>query len=169
MSEFQEPTETSNGMVLYSDLVTYPRNTAVRRKCDENCFKNNEKYNQHSYNYNFYTKRKSLEGKKSLDFMSYLGKRYNFILVIDKIFSFLDGKDLTAMSKVSQSWRRIIKYSSSAKIKQEHYLTYMQLEKENIGQQRSPVRRPKNKRTLTDVTNVISVVEDSPLNKIFKF
>ncbi|XP_016656487.1 uncharacterized protein LOC107882542 [Acyrthosiphon pisum] len=64
-----------------------------------------------------YHKRISLEGLKKVDFMYYLSKRYNFAPVTEKVFSFLHGKDILAMSMVSKTWRNAVKHSPSGKRK----------------------------------------------------
>ncbi|VVC43932.1 F-box domain [Cinara cedri] len=105
-----------------------------------------------------YSKRVGLEGRKYLDFMHYLGERYNFIVVVEKILSFLDGEDLTSMSQVSDTWRDVIKRSLPAKQKQASYRSWARSEKENRKNSEQSLRRaaPVNRmrKVLNDVTNV---------------
>jgi len=102
-----------------------------------------------------YHKRISLEGKKKVDFMHYLSKRYNFAPVTEKIFSFLHGKDILAMSMVSKTWLNAVKYSPTAKRKKKSYITYMRSDKENHGHiERRRLCLP-SRRVFGDISNIM--------------
>ncbi|XP_025202180.1 uncharacterized protein LOC112599478 [Melanaphis sacchari] len=102
-----------------------------------------------------YHKRINLEGQIKVDFMYYLSKRYNFVPVTEKIFSFMYGKDILAMSMVSKAWHNAIKYSPSAKQKKKMYVTYMQSEKENHGHVEQRRFYLKSRRVLSDISNIM--------------
>ncbi|XP_026819926.1 uncharacterized protein LOC113558630 [Rhopalosiphum maidis] len=101
-------------------------------------------------------KRLNLEGQKKVDFMYYLSKRYNFVPVTEKIFSFMNGKDILAMSMVSKAWNSAVKYSPSAKRKKKLFVTYMRSEKENHGHVERRRLCLQNRRVFGDITNIIS-------------
>jgi len=104
---------------------------------------------------NTYHKRINLDGQKKVDFMYYLSKRYNFVPVTEKIFSYLYGKDIIAMSMVSKPWHNAVKYSPSAKKKRQSYVTYLQSEKENCGHvQQRHVCLP-SRRAFADISNIM--------------
>ncbi|CAI6356775.1 unnamed protein product [Macrosiphum euphorbiae] len=110
--------------------------------------------NRYLFN-NIYHKRISLEGLKKVDFMYYSSKRYNFAPVTEKIFSFLHGKDILAMSMVSKTWHNAVKYSPSAKKKKKSYVTFMRSEKENHGHaERRRLCLP-SRRVLGDISNIM--------------
>ncbi|XP_050062897.1 uncharacterized protein LOC114128756 [Aphis gossypii] len=104
---------------------------------------------------NIYHRRINLEGLKKVDYMYYLSKRYNFVPVTEKIFSFIYGKDILAMSMVSKAWNNAVKYSPSAKRKKKLYITYMQAEKENHGHVEQRRFCLQNRRVFGDISNIM--------------
>lgn len=122
--------------------------------CTKYDFKFSNTKNLNLFN-SIYHKRINLEGKKKVDFMYYLSKLYNFAPVTEKIFSFLHGKDILAMSMVSKTWHNAIKYSPSAKRKKKLYVAYMQSEKENHGHvERRRLCLP-SRRVFGDISNIM--------------
>ncbi|XP_022178016.1 uncharacterized protein LOC111039046 [Myzus persicae] len=102
-----------------------------------------------------YHKRISLERQKKVDFMYYLSRRYNFVPVTEKIFTFLHGKDILAMSMVSKTWHNAVKNSPSAIRKKKSYVTYLRSEKENHGHaERRRLCLP-SRRVFGDITNIM--------------
>jgi len=104
----------------------------------------------------FYNKRIFLEGLNKVDFMYYLTKRHNFVPVTEKIFSFLHGKDIESMSKVSRIWRSAVKHSPLARKKQKLYLISV---KENHGHVHSQLTCSSfsNRIALADISNVFCI------------
>lgn len=136
-------------MISCFQMQMHQRNLCT--KCDLK-FSNSKNLNSYK---SIYHKRISLENQKKVDFMYYLSKRYNFVPVTEKIFSFLHGKDILAMSMVSKTWHNAIKYSPSAKRKAKSYVSYMRSEKENHGHvERRRLYLP-SRRVFGDITNIM--------------
>lgn len=164
VDKFKKITNTNNSSVIFTPSPTKSKKTSKKyynysdlriRIYHISAYTKNEAYHvSNSKNSNsFRSKLLDLEGLKKVDFMYYLAQRYKFVPVTEKIFSFLCGKDIIAMSNVSKVWHNAVEYSPSAKKKRRYYLKYMESEKENKECVRKIRSAFSNRRILADISN----------------
>lgn len=99
-----------------------------------NCFKisSPQKREQQQKQPPPYPKRESLEGKQYVDFISRLGFEANYKPVVNKLLSYLEPKDLSVVTMVSQTWKTVCQYNKKSNKLRMEYLDGRKNRKENL-------------------------------------